>query len=224
MSYHKYPLIIASTIFIHGCSPTGTPLIDMCKKITQNVVGTVETWGEPEKTERTRHLFVSVAYTTGSGDTGTAECDFPPAGDRGSPGNDYRSSPRAVSLNGQEIPQKQLMQASLGASKEVLKETADETKEQATELAADIKEKSGEMAVKAEELAGDAKDKARELADEASVMAGEAKQKAAELADEARLKAGELADQASDVAGAASDKAREVAIEAAKTVQEKLEN
>lgn len=192
--------VMLSSAALVACSPSDTPYIDMCQKVTGNLVGSVNEWNEPSKSESNKSLYVTVAYATSGGDSGSAICQYE-EGDNGA----YVTSPRAVSLNGQDVPQKQVMVATLKSTKSTFKETANETKEQATELAADASEKAAELAEKAEEIAGDATVKATELA-------GKAQEKATELAGQA----GELAD-------VAKEKAREAALEATKAVQQKLE-
>jgi len=190
--------IFLSTTLI-GCSPSDTPYIDMCQKVTGNLVGSISEWNEPNKSESDNSLFVTVGYATSGGDAGSATCKY----EEGSSG--YVTTPRSVSLNGQDVPQKQVIVATLKSSKASIKEAAQETKQQATELAAEASEKAGE------------------LADKAEVIAGDTKAIAAELAGKAQGKASELADQASELAGAAKEKARETALEASKAVQQKLE-
>jgi len=198
---HKilYSIVLSSTALV-ACSPSGTPYIDMCQKITGNLVGSISEWSEPSKSESDNSLFVNVAYSTPGGDSGSAICKY----EEGDNGN-YVTSPRAVSLNGQDVPQKQVMVATLKSTKATFKESADETKKQATELAGEASEKAAELAVKAEAMAGDAKLKATDLA-------GKAQQKATELAG-----------QATEIADVAKEKAREAALEATKTIQQKLE-
>jgi len=194
-----FSMVFSSTALV-ACSPSGTPYIDMCQKVTGNLVGAISEWSEASKSESDDSLFVNVAYTTPGGDSGSAICKYV-EGD----GGNYVTSPRAVSLNGQDVPQKQVMVATLKSTKATFKESAEETKEQATELAENASEKAAELAVKAEEMAGDAK------------------VKATELAGKAQVKATELAGQASEIADVAKEKAREAALEATKSVQQKLE-
>jgi len=192
-------LILSSTSLV-ACSPSDTPYIDMCQKVTGNLIGSISEWSESKKSESDDSLFVTVGYSTPAGDSGSAICKY----EEGDNGN-YVTSPRAVSLNGRDVAQKQVMLATLKSTKATFKEAADETKEQATELAAEASDKAAELAVKAEEIAGDATVKATELA-------GKAQEKATELAG-----------QASEIAEVAKEKARQAALEASKAVQQKLE-
>jgi len=189
-----------SSLTLVACSPSGTPYIDMCQKVTGNLVGAIGEWSEPSKSESNNSLLVKVAYTTPGGDSGNATCKYEESSSGG-----YVTSPRAVSLNGQDVPQKQVIVATLKSTKTAFNESAEETKKQAAELAENATEKASELAVKAEEMAGDAK------------------VKATEIAGQAQAKATELAGQASEIAEMAKEKAREAALEATKTVQQKLE-
>ncbi len=194
-----FSIILSSTAIV-ACSPSDTPYIDMCQKVTGNLVESISEWSEPNKSESDGSLFVTVAYSTSGGDSGSAVCKYV-EGDNGN----YVTSPSAVSLNGRDVEQKKVMVATLKSTKATFKESAEETKEQATELASEASEKAAELAVKAEEMAGDAKVKATELA-------GKAQEKATELAG-----------QAADIADVAKEKARQAALEASKSVQQKLE-
>jgi hypothetical protein len=196
---YLYSTILATTSLV-ACSPSDTPYIDMCQKVTGNLVDSVSEWSESSKSESNNSLFVTVAYATSGGDNGTATCKY----EEGDNGN-YVTSPRSVSLNGRDVSQKSVMVATLKSTKATFKESAEETKAQATELAGEASEKAAELAVKAEEMAGDAR------------------VKATELAGKAQEKASELAGQASDIADIAKEKAREAALDASKAVQDKLE-
>ena len=194
-----FSAILSSTVLV-ACSPSDTPFIDMCKKVTGNLVESVSEWSESEKSENDNALLVTVAYSTAGGDTGSAVCRYEEGGH-----GTYTNSPRTVFLNGREVAQKQVIVATLKSTKAIFKETAEETKDQATELASEASEKAADLAVKAEEIAGDARVKATDLA-------GKAQEKATELAG-----------QASEIADVAKEKAREADLEATRTVQQKLE-
>ena len=208
-----------STVALSGCNPTSTPLVDMCQKITQNLVGSISEWQEPTKTEGRNQATVELAYTTANGDTGVASCEHP----REDNGN-YRVAPITMALNGVPVGAKDLISASFGATKQVIKDTADNTKEKTIELANDASVKAREVADQAQVMAADAKVKAEELTAKAEVLAGEAQIKAKELATQARAKASELSSQAADLSAVAQEKAREAALNATKAVQNKLEN
>lgn len=185
-----YCAIASVTLF--GCSET--PYIDMCQKVTGNLVGSVSEWSDSSKSEEGDALFVKVAYATAGGNSGNATCKYIESASGG-----YVTSPHAVSVNGQDVPQKQVMVATLKSTKTSFQEAAEETKEQTTKLASEASEKATELA-------------------------GEASEKASELAGKAQDKASELAGQAANMAETAKEKAREAALDATKTVQDKLEN
>jgi hypothetical protein len=182
---------IASVTLV-ACSET--PYIDMCQKVTGNLVGSVSEWSDSSKSEQGDALFVKVAYATAGGNSGNATCKYIESSSGG-----YVTSPHAVSVNGQDVPQKQVMVATLKSTKTSFQEAAVETKEQTTKLASEASEKATELA-------------------------GEATEKASELAGKAQEKASELAGQAASMAETAKEKAREAALDATKTVQDKLEN
>lgn len=217
----KYSMLIGcsltAAVLISGCGPAGDQMVNMCQKITQNLIGTVEVWQEPIKSEGGRFATVELAYDAASGDKGVAVCKHPK--ESGS----YRTAPSEMTLNGVTVPQRDLISASFGATKEIVKDTAEHTKEKAGELAQEASVKAKELADEAQAMAEDAKVKAEELAAKAETLAGEAKEKASVLAEEARAKATELAAQAQDLSSVATEKAREAALEATKAVQQQLE-
>lgn len=224
MKHYSRPFNLLSVISVAGialsaCSPASDQHIDMCQKITQNLVGAVSEWKEPIKSEGRKFASVELAYSTSDGMTGNAVCQHPYQQDE-----TYRIAPASMLLNGVEVTQKDLMSASFGATKQAVKETADHTKEKSVQLAQDASVKAKEMADQAQVMAAEAKVKAEELSVKAEALAGEAKAKAAVLAQEASVKAAELAAQASEFSAVAKEKAREAAVAAAKTVQDKLEN
>ncbi|MEM7255800.1 MAG: hypothetical protein AAF404_00270 [Pseudomonadota bacterium] len=209
---------IAATAVISACNPAGDPVVDMCQKITQNLVGTIETWEEPKKSEGRRFATVEVAYLAASGERGVGVCKHPKENET------YRTSPTDMTLNGVEVAQKDLMSAAFGATKTIAKDTAEHTKEKSIELAQEASEKAKTLAADAQVLAEEARVKAEELSAKAKTMAGEAKETASKLAVEARAKATEMAAKASELSEVAAEKARAAALEATKTVQDKLEN
>lgn len=208
-----------SAVALTGCNPTSTPLIDMCQKITQNLVGSISEWQEPTKTEGRKHATVELAYTTANGDTGVASCEHP----KEDTGN-YRVAPITMALNGAPVGAKDLISASFGATKQIVKDTAENTKDKTIELANDASIKAREVADQAQVMAADAKVKAEELTAKAEVLAGEAQVKAKEMATQARAKASELSSQAAELSMVAKEKAREAALNATKKVQQQLEN
>lgn len=218
MKISALTLAIIGTATLSGCNPTSTPLIDMCQKIAQNLAGNISEWEEPVKTEGSQSATVQLAYATSDGDTGTATCEHP----KEDSGN-YRVAPLSMTMNGAPVGSKDLISASFGATKQVIKDTAENTKEKSMELANDATIKAREVADQAQVMAADAKVKAEELAAKAEVAAGEAKVKATELASQARVKASELASRASDLSAIAKEKAREAALDATKAVQQQLE-
>ncbi len=206
-------------ISLTGCNPSSTPLIDMCQKITQNLIGTIGEWQEPQKTATKKYTTVQLAYSTEGGESGTATCEHPL--DKNGNGN-FRISPESMTLNGASVSQRDLISASLGATKQIVKDTAENTKEKSVELANDASDKASELADQAQVMAEDAKVKAAELAVKAEAMAGDAQVKAKELAAQAKVKASDLASQASQLSAAAKEKAREAALDATQVVQDKL--
>ncbi len=207
------------SVSLTGCNPTSTPLIDMCQKITQNLVGPISEWQEPQKSEGARHATVLLNYTADSGETGTASCKHP----LDKSNDNYRIAPESMALNGAPVGTKDLISASFGATKQIVKDTAVNTKEKSVQLANDASEKAKEMASQAQVMAEDAKVKAAELAVKAESLAGDAQVKARELAEQAKIHAGGLAEKASELTAQAKEKARVAALEAAQNVQEKLQ-
>ena len=49
-------------VLLAGCNPAGNPMVDMCQKITQNLVGTIETWEEPKVTEGRQFATTELGY------------------------------------------------------------------------------------------------------------------------------------------------------------------
>jgi len=219
----KYPLSasasLAGALLLSACNPAADPMVDMCQKVTKNLVGTIESWGEPAKSDNRRFRTIELAYQSATGENGVAVCKHPIEENN----ETYRNSPSELTLNGVSIPQRDLIAASFGATKTIAKDTADHTKEKSIELAQQASEKAREMADEAQVLAAEAKVKAEELTAKAEVLAGEAKERAAVLAVEARNKATELASQASELSAVATEKARVAALEATKAVQKQLE-
>jgi len=201
-----------------ACSPSDTPLIDMCQKITQNLVGAVSEW-QPKKTEGKEFMTVELAYTTQGGESGSAVCMHPPGRTGG-----FRPAPETMKLNGFDVSTEDLISASMDATKQAVSESAEITKEKTAKLANDASDKAREIADQAQVMAEEAKVQAGELAVKAEALAGEAKVKAAELAEQAKVKAADLASQASELSAIAKEKARVAALEATKSVQDKLEN
>lgn len=211
-------IVLFSCVALSACNPTSTPLIDMCQKITQNLVGNVSEWQEPQKIEGVKAATVQLAYNTSDGATGSATCEHPME-DTGN----YRVAPLTMSLNGAPVGNKDLISASFGATKQIVKDTAENTKEKTVQLAQDASEKAKVVADQAQVMAADAKVKAQELAVKAEALAGDAQVKANELAAQAKLKASDLASQASDLTAVATERAREAALAMTKAAQEKLE-
>lgn len=211
MIFPRITLAITTVITVAACSPSGNPHLDMCMKITSNILNSDVEFGEILESKNKREMRMTLPYTS-NGASNEALCVF--AVENAS--NDtYRTAPKEVTIDGIKLGTKELMRASLASSKDVLEDTANETTKQATAAAEEAKV-----------MASEAKDKAAELADEAKV-------KATELADEAKAKAGEVATQikdseavtrAKDLAGETTDKAKAAIVEGAKAVQQKLEN
>jgi len=200
MSNSRIALTITAIAALAACSPSGNPQLDMCKKITGNLLLGDAEYGEIKEVKGREEMTMTLPYNS-DGQSGEAVCVF--AVDPNMEGS-YQTSPKAMTIDGSQIATKDLMRASLASSKVVLKETADETKKQAAEAADE-----------ARVMASEAKDKATELA-------GEAKVKATELADEAKIKADEVATKIKD--SEVVDKAKNVVIDGAKKIQESLEN
>lgn len=212
-------LTLTSVLLLSACNPAADPLLDMCKKVTQNLVGTIESWDEPIKSEGRRFATLELGYLSANGDSGKAICKHPIESDN----QTYRTPPSELILNGVNVPQRDLMAASFGATKQIAKDTAEHTKKRTMELAQEASDKAKQMADEAQVLADEARVKAEQLAAKAETMAGEAKERASALAVEARAKATELASQASELSAVATEKARAAALDATKAVQEKLE-
>ncbi len=211
MIYPRITLAIGIAISVAACSPSGNPQLDMCKKITGNLlIGDAE-YGEITEVKGRETMQLTLPYTS-DGESSEAVCTF--AMDHNNDGS-YQTSPKSMTLDGMQIGSKDLMKASLASSKVVLKETADETKKQAAEAAEEAKVMAAEAKDKAAEMAADAKDKATELADEAKVKAGEVA---------TQIKESEVVDRAKVMAEDAKDKAKEALLEGTKKIQEKLEN
>jgi len=211
MNFPRIALAVAATTGLAACSPSGNPQLDMCKKITSNlIIGDAE-YGEIQETKGKLEMKMVLPFTS-DGESSEAVCIF--AADTTIEGN-YQTSPKAMTIDGMQISTKDLMKASFASSKDVLKETAVETKKQTAAAAEDAKV-----------MANEAKDKATEIADEAKV-------KAAELTEDAKIKADEIAtkvkesealEKARQMADEAKDKAKSAIVEGAKNIQEKLEN
>jgi len=214
MNHTHFPVIISALalpVVLAACSPSGNPHLDMCRKITSNLLISDVEFGEMQESKGRKEMLMTLPYVS-DGESGEAVCTF--AADRNRK-NNYQTSPRTMTLNGAVISGKELFNASISASKSVIKDSAQETKEQAIAATEDAKV-----------MANDARDKATEIA-------GEAKVKAAELTEEAKIKADEVAtkikdsealERAKQLADNAKDKATATIVEGAKTIQEKLEN
>lgn len=205
MIYPRTTLAVTATLVLVACSPTGNPQLDMCMKITGNIVpGEVE-FGEIRESKNNSELRMSLPYTA-DGTASEALCVFAAdtTGSKDSFSGTYKSSPKEVTIDGVRIGSKDLMRASLASSKVVLKESADETKKQAVAAAEDAKQMANEAKDKATELAVEAKDKAGEVA--------------------TQIKDSEAVARAKEMASETTDKAKAAIVEGAKAVQQKLEN
>jgi len=211
MIYQRFAAAITTTIVLASCSPSGNPHLDMCRKITGNLLVSDVEFGEVQESKGRWEMLMTLPFVS-DGESGEAVCTFAVDKNRK---ETYQTSPKAVTLNGAQISGKELLQASFSASKSVVKDTADETKKQAAAATEEAKV-----------MAGEAKDKATELAGEAKVKASELTEVAKERADEVatKIKDSEALERAKQLADDAKDKATTTIIEGAKTIQEKLEN
>ena len=209
---------IAAALAVVSCSPSGNPYLDMCMKITSNLLpGEVE-FGELSENKGRDQLLLTLPYSSDGVDS-EAVCVFGMNNkfnnNDDNPTGSYHTSPKAMTLDGVEIGSKDLVKASLASSKVVLAETADETKKQAAAAAEQAKESAAEAKDKATELAADAKVKATELAQDAKVKADEVA---------AKIKDSEVIDKAKNLADGAKDKAKEAILDGTKKIQDALEN
>jgi len=214
----KPAAVIVTALTIISCSPSGNPHLDMCMKITSNLLpGEVE-FGEISENKGRNEMHLTLPYSSDGVDS-EAVCVFGSTkkfnNNEDNPTATYHTSPQAMTLDGVEIESKDLLQASLASSKVVIKETADETKKQAAAAAEKAKETAAEAKDKATELAADAKDKATELAQDAKVKADEVA---------AKIKDSEVVDKAKSLADGAKDKAKTAILDGTKKIQESLEN
>jgi len=211
MIYPRFAVAISTTIALASCSPSGNPHLDMCQKITSNLLSSNVEFGEIQESKGRWEMLMTLPYVS-DGESGEAVCTF--AVDKNQKDR-YQTSPKTMTLNGAEIAGKDLFKAAMSASKSVVADTAEETKKQAAEATEEAKVMASEAKDKATELAGEAKVKAAELTEEAKVKADEVATK---------IKDSEAVDRAKQLADEAKDKATATIIEGAKTVQEKLEN
>lgn len=200
MNYPRYAVAATAVIVLVSCSPSGNPHLDMCRKITGNLLISDVEFGEASESEGRRQMLMTLPFVS-DGESGEAVCTFAL---KNNSNTAYETSPRSMLLNGREIKGKELFTAAMSASKEVVKDTADETKQQAAAAAEEAKVMAGEAKDKATELAGEAKVKADEMA--AKIADSEAMERAKQLAEEAKTKA------------------TDSIIEGAKAIQQKLEN
>ena len=216
---HLHIAFAVGAATIVSCSPTGNPQLDMCLKITSNLMQSDLEFGESSQQESDGQLQLTLPFTDNT-EPGEALCVFASesASNKEYDEGRYKTSPKTVVLNGREVGTKELFKATFASSKSVLKDSALEAKDQTLEAAGDAK-------VSATAAAEEAKDKAAELAREAKV-------KATELAGDARAKTEEIADKVKDsgivsrakaLADTATEKARNAALEGTRKIQEKLE-
>lgn len=210
MNIPRLALVAAAAAVVTACSPSGNPQLDMCKKITSNIIIGDAEFGEIQETKGKLEMKMVLPYTS-DGQSSEAVCTFAADTVEGT----YQTSPKAMTIDGMQIGTKDLMKASLASSKIVLKETADETKKQAAAAAEDAKVMANEAKDKATELAGEAKVKAAELTEEAKIKADEMATK---------IKESEALEKAKLMADEAKEKAKAAIVEGAKNVQQKLEN
>jgi len=171
-----FSTLIPVTILI-GCSPTGNPQLDMCQKITSNLlIGDAE-FGEIQETKGRERMQMVLPYVS-DGESGEAICTF--AVDHNQDGV-FQTSPMAMSLDGIEIGKKDLVRASLASSKVVLKDTAKETQRQTAEAAEEAKVMAKQAADEAKVIAAEAKVKAGEIADQAGNVMEQTKEKGREI-------------------------------------------
>ena len=216
MNYSRIAVAAGITAALISCSPSVNPQLDMCLKITGNLMQSELAFGESSESESNGQMQLTLPFTVNN-EPGEAICIFAkePGADRSHDGGKYSPSPRTVVLNGREVGNKELIKAALASSAGVLKDSALEAKNQAAEAVGDARVAAKEAKEKASELAGEAKVKATELA-------GEARTKTGEFAD--KVKDSGIIDRAKTLANEAAEKARSAALEGTRKIQEKLES
>ena len=190
-----------------ACGQPANPQIAMCKGTVEKAIGTVE-WGETSVRETNIEQVVSAEYKI-DGESGSIDCVYGWQRINSDEGK-WAASPTTVAINGQKMSFRDLTSASFGASREALQNVASET-------ASETKRVAGEIGEQAAELANQASDKGRDLAIQAE-------QKGRELAGQAGELAAEANDRLAPAAQRAGEVATDVANEAAKKLQEVLNN
>ncbi len=174
----KLPLIAIATFYVvstTACSPSGNPHLDMCQKITSNLLTSAATFGEPQETKGNRELTMVLPYSSDDA-SGESVCMFK----RDRTPETYVTAPYEVMIDGLKVTGKALMQASLKSSSAVLKEGADKTAQQAAAVAEEAKGKASELASEAKTRAGEVATQITEseAVDRAKQLATETKDKA----------------------------------------------
>ncbi len=155
--------LLASGIFLAGCSPTDNPELSICKDITGNLLpGQQLSWGKHTEAATETGLQIELAFSAGGGSM-QSSCYFAPddANDEDTLGDlSYDAAPTSVVLNGRQVDQRSLTQATMRATNKAVTETAEHTaKESRKNLEA--------ASVKAKEMALNASEKARALEEQA---------------------------------------------------------
>jgi len=186
---------VACGLLLSGCTNTDDPQLAMCQAVTKQLLGnTISNWDEINQDDKSRLRNIDITFTQSDGSARQINCGFPIKEN-----GDVDTAPATVSLDGEKIATKEILQAGLKASGELLKGTA-----------ANTVAKSKELASEAKVIAADAAVKARENAADATKIASEA--------------AGKAKESVSKIAGEVSETARVKALEAAEMLQKKLEN
>lgn len=184
-------LALTTMLGLAACGQDANPQIAMCHSVVEKAIGKVE-WGDTSVKESNIAKIVTADYTI-DGDSGTIDCTY--GWQRiDSDNGQWATAPTTISVNGEKMSIRDLASASFSASGDALKTVADETAKETRRLA-------GETAERATELAEQAGERATELAGQA----------------------GELASEAGEKIGPAAERANEIATEAAKEAARKLQ-
>lgn len=174
----NFSVVLAAVMILSGCSPTDNPALSTYQEITKNLLGGQPlSWEKHVETAEETGLRIDLAFSTSGGGNMQSSCFFAPdnANDEDALGDvGYDSAPGRIVLNGRQVDQRSLTQATLRATSKAITETAQHTVQES--------QKNLEAAsAKAKKVAHDASEKAR-------VMAGQAKESARQVTLDAAKK------------------------------------
>lgn len=155
---------LTSAIILNACSQPDEPRIAMCQNLAENLLSApIASWTKTEKLQINEdHIQVNLHFPTG-----VASCNYGRSTVGAEDEYGKRSMSRAPSdmtLNGQEVPARELMTAVAKSNGKLFKESAKASTEKAKEFATNADENLKNLGHQASEMAEQVSETAREAA------------------------------------------------------------